>query len=295
MAEHVAGASVHLVLPVGSLHRVHNVGDVVPSAEYLLVLAGIGTSREARQFVLPLQIVFHSQHVYLVLSLLEAHIGIVVHSHLTSLTTLGGDEHDTIGTTATVDGGRGSVLQHVDALDVAGRNIGDAADGETVYYIKRCVVAGDRTTTTHADDDLGVGVALRHGDAHTSQLTLHGLNRRSHRHRHEFCVAYRRNRTRHVLALYGSVSDSHHFVKHVGIFLQLDSHLAFLGNDHFLLVTHISDFELFSFRNRDRVITVHIGHYSHRSAGNPYACANNWFTSLVSYLSANGDALRQHS
>ena len=190
MAEHVAGASVHLVLPVGSLHRVHNVGYVVPSAEYLLVLAGIGTSREARQFVLPLQIVFHSQHIYLVLCLLESHVGIVVYCHLASLTALGSNKHDTIRTTTTINSGRRSILQHVDTLDVAGRNIRDAIDRKTIYNIKRCIVACDRTSTTHADDDLCIRVALRHGDTHTCQFALHSLHRRSHRHRHEFGVAY---------------------------------------------------------------------------------------------------------
>ena len=53
----------------------------------------------------------------------ERQIAIEVDSCLTSLTTLGGDDDNTISTLSTIDGGRGSVLQDVHRFDVVGRDV----------------------------------------------------------------------------------------------------------------------------------------------------------------------------
>ena len=47
-------------------------------------------------------------------------ISVVRSLNLTNLSLLGGHQNHTVGSTGTIDGSRGGVLQHVDALDVSG-------------------------------------------------------------------------------------------------------------------------------------------------------------------------------
>ena len=76
---------------------------------------------------------------------------IVADSHLTHLTLLGGHEDHTIGSTGSVDGTRGSILQHLDTLDVAGVDVVKTTlDRHTVDDIQRVAVV-DRADTTHTD------------------------------------------------------------------------------------------------------------------------------------------------
>ena len=53
------------------------------------------------------------------------------------MTTLGSDDDNTIGTTRTIDGGRRSILQYVDAFNFRRGNIADTAHGEAINDIKR--------------------------------------------------------------------------------------------------------------------------------------------------------------
>ena len=72
----------------------------------------------------------------LVCHLLYAGIGVEVDGNFAFLTALGGDDYNTVCTAATVDSGGEGVLQHVDALDVGGRDVGDALHGESVNDVE---------------------------------------------------------------------------------------------------------------------------------------------------------------
>ena len=108
----------------------------------------------------------------------------IVQGHLTFLTLLGSNEHNTVGTTGTIDSGSRSILQYLDALDILRVDILDTTvlDNHTVYYIERSTAGTDGTLTTdgdttHCTRTLGVG------DIHTGSLTLHTLQGILYRHR----------------------------------------------------------------------------------------------------------------
>ena len=88
-------------------------------------------------------------HVGSVRRLLDLVVHVVLHLGLAvTLRTLRGNQDNTVSTAGTVDGCRSSILQHVNALNVVGRNIVDVAYLHTIHDIQRVVRLGDRTTTT---------------------------------------------------------------------------------------------------------------------------------------------------
>ena len=103
-------------------------------------------------------------------------IHVVFHGRRTFLGSLGGDQNNTISTTGSIDSGRGSILQHIDALNVVGRDIVDRRYLDTVDHIERFIALCDRTTTTNADRHGGSGTTVLRDDVHTGQLTLQGLS-----------------------------------------------------------------------------------------------------------------------
>ena len=78
------------------------------------------------------------------------------------LTALRGNEHHTVGRLRTIDGGRGSVLQHVDALDVGRIERSDVAT-DAVYNIKRRRGTGG-ADTTDVDLESLTGLSRLRGD-----------------------------------------------------------------------------------------------------------------------------------
>ena len=107
----------------------------------------------------------------------DADIAVVLGGYLAFLTLLGGDEDDAVGGTGAVDGGGGSVLEDVDALDVAGVDAVKTVVGGTALYTvddeeRRGLADGARTT----DVDLEALAWLRRRlrDADTRRNGLHG-------------------------------------------------------------------------------------------------------------------------
>ena len=95
---------------------------------------------------------------------------------VTLRTVLGGNHDNAVGTSRTVDGGSGGILQDLDALDVGGvHEVGIVAYLHTINYIKRRSIAIDGTDTTDADSSLSVRRTVLHGNLHTGSSTLEGL------------------------------------------------------------------------------------------------------------------------
>ncbi len=92
-------------------------------------------------------------HGILVEHLLEADVAVVAHLGRCALRTLhGGDDDHTVGTTATIDGRCGGILQDVQRLDVAGVDIRELShEGNTVEHDQRVVAGTQRALTTDAD------------------------------------------------------------------------------------------------------------------------------------------------
>ena len=129
----------HFVLPVGALA--------------VLIRIGIDRSLSCidKTFVHHHSILGGVEHIAVLPRILPTIREIVVDVYSALLAALGGDEDDTIGSTCTVDGARGSILQYLNALDVAGVQIVDAAlDGHTINDVERvAVVDGSDTTDTN--------------------------------------------------------------------------------------------------------------------------------------------------
>ena len=71
---------------------------------------------------------------------------------LSLLSLLGGDDNHTVGTTCTVKGRRGGILEHCHALYVAWVNVIDIATvGSAVHDNKRIKSGIQRTESTHTD------------------------------------------------------------------------------------------------------------------------------------------------
>ena len=90
-----------------------------------------------------------------------------------ALSTLGGDEDNSVGGTRTVDSGRGSVFQYGDAFDVVGVHVVHAPF-DAVYEYKRGVCI-ESAVTTHADGGTvrtGLSRTLRH--VHTCRKSREG-------------------------------------------------------------------------------------------------------------------------
>ena len=116
-------------------------------------------------------------------------------------TLLGGDHHNTVGSTRTVKRRCGRAFQDRHALDVLGVDIHHTVGrgGGTVHHTVKCRVTNDtcrvvvddtihneqrlrvavlsnRGTTTQDDLGTGTGSTRRLGDVHTSNLTREGVD-----------------------------------------------------------------------------------------------------------------------
>ena len=141
VVEGVARASVSQVLPVVTFNAFVKVHVLVVSelVGVVVYLGSIAAVVQHSVLILPLGVVVNVEHVILLGNLLPAVVGVVADLYLTGLTALGGHQDNTVGTTATVDGGRRSVLQHGDVLDVVGRNVADTVNGESIDNVQRVV------------------------------------------------------------------------------------------------------------------------------------------------------------
>ena len=123
-------------------------------------------------------------HLGYIMECREGNCTCIVQGNLAFLTSLGGYEYHTIGTTCTIDSGSRSILQYLDALDILRVDIIDTTvlDNHTVYYIERSTLGTDGALTTDSDTTHCTRT-LRVGDIHTGSLTLHTLQGILYRHR----------------------------------------------------------------------------------------------------------------
>ena len=193
------------VLPVG-------VG-VVALVERVLILFGIlAELREGGTI----------HHGILVEYLLECNVAVVAHLGGSTLRTLlGGDDNHTVGTAATVDSGGRGILQDVHRLDVGRIDVAQLAhEGNTVEHNQRVVAGRERALATNAD--LHFGTRLRTGlrHHHTGHAALQSLGGVGGCNLIQFLTANVGHRTRYGLATLRTVTNHHHLVHHMAVFLQ---------------------------------------------------------------------------
>ena len=104
----------------------------------------------------------------------DTETGVELDLRITALTFLGGDDHDTVRTAVTINGGCGSVLQDGHGLDVLRVDVGNGTIiRNAIHHDKRAVGSGHGTDTTDADriSTTTCRVAAGTGDLHTRGST----------------------------------------------------------------------------------------------------------------------------
>ena len=109
--------------------------DRLPDVEVVVV-----TIVSATQLILIVCIVVWRHSLYQLRYFLVAERSIEVHLGLALRTALGCNNDNTIGTTGTIDGCSGSILQYVDSLDFAWSDIADRTYREAVNDVERRVI-----------------------------------------------------------------------------------------------------------------------------------------------------------
>ena len=206
--ELVARASEDFVLVVRS-------GDRTPDFEVLEVAV-----RLVALLPLVVRVVIGVEHLGHLRHLLPAVGCAKVHLGLSLASALRGDNDDTVGATCAVDGGRRSILEHVDALNLRGSDVADARHREAVDDVEGGVVLREGAAATYAYLHVGVGRAFRGGDVHAGELAGQCLGDVRHRDVGEVLRLHGRDGPGEVAFLHRAVADDHDLVECLGIFLQ---------------------------------------------------------------------------
>ena len=175
---------------------------------------------------------------------------------------LGGDDHGTVGTTGTVQGGGGRAFQDVHALHVVHvHGVGVAVDG-TVHDVDRlgAFLGAVGGRTTEDDTALVEGGTAGSPELGAGDLTGQGVTHGGAVRDGEFLVAEDLGGIADGLLLTGqTLRSDDHLIEVLGIRLEGDVHnrhsvdLNGLG-----LVTHVADDEDAVSRSRERVSTLHV-------------------------------------
>ena len=221
-------------------------------------------------------------------NLLESKRTVVAHLHLTFLTSLCSNEHYTIGTAATIDSGRGSILKDVDALDVTRVQRLDTSrlEGHTIYNIERSFTSRYRTGTTNHDAS-DCTWALTCCDIHTGSLTLQSLEGIVHRLGIQFLLTHTRQSTGYVaLALY-TITYYHHLVEQLLVLFESNVELTLACYSNSLIaITYIRNYEACIFGNiLNGKITVEVGNCTRRGSLYNDTGTDDWLTSSVNHSS----------
>ena len=115
---------------------------------------------------------FGRSEIDLALHLLPAPGAVELDAGLAALAVLGGDEHHAVGTTRTVDGRRGGVLEDFNRLDVVGVDGVDVVGSHTIDHIERVGVGMDGSGATDADLRVLARLAGGRTDLDTCHLSL---------------------------------------------------------------------------------------------------------------------------
>ena len=157
-----------------------------------------------------------------------SHTGIEVYLHFTLLTFLRGNDNHTIGSTRTVDTGRGGILQHLNRLDIiAIQLMHTSLRGYTVNDVQRVVVV-QRSDTTNANGGSTRRITIGR-DVHTRHTTLHGLDGVVLVLLSQIRGTHRRDGTRQVGLALAGITCYHHFLYHQCVILHHYLHSVLCG------------------------------------------------------------------
>ena len=258
------GGTEQVVGPIVCL----DIGIVVPmiasqGTQAIILGNAIGKARAVGVTITPniAQIILGSESLCGVEYMLDLHEAGIGDRKLVLVRALGSDEDYTVGTTRTIDSGGCSVFQHVDADNLVSWDVGDGSCGEAIDDEEGLVALRDRTTTTHADGGASTRTTVLRGDHHTGKFALKSLRHVRNGVGHKFLRVNRRNRTGEVAFLDGAVTNDHHFVEFVTIFLDSDAEFTLPGHrDSLFAIADVGHFERGVFGHvRNTEVTIHVG------------------------------------
>ena len=221
----------------------------------------------------------------------DGHRACIVEAHLASLSLLGGDEHHTVGSTATIDGCGRCILQDVDALNVArvqGLNGRSRHQGHSVDHIEWRIGGTDGALTAYADAAQLAGTLVG-GDVNTGGLALQCFEGVVHGAGVQLLLANVHHRACHVAALLRAIAHHHHLVEQLAVFLHGHVQLALAVNSHGARsIAHIRDVQAGTCWDiADGVVAIQISHHTIAGALHHHAGANHGFAIGIHYLTCH--------
>ena len=178
-----------------------------------------------------------------------------------ALALAGGDHDHAVTGFSTVDGCRGTVLQHLHGLDVVRVDAGDGRGTAAVHHVQRVGRAVGRDTT-HLDARgcARTGGCREHLDA--GRLALEGLLRRGDRTVHDVFLFHLRDSAGDVGFFLHAVTHDDRLLEHFGIGEQFDveGH-RLLSHESLCLEADVGELDDGSGRNGNGIVTVQVcGH-----------------------------------
>ena len=175
--------------------------------------------------------------------------------------TLGGNNHDTIRTTRTINGGRRSILQNLHALNVFG--IDTFQTGFThhaIHDIKRFIALVDGVGTTNTNLDRATRNTVTYY-IYTGNTTLQGIAHLGNRLCLESLAIHHGYRTRHIGLAYRTITDDHYFVQRLCVFFQHNIQRTSVPCHVLVLITYIRNLnDIARFHTVQCKLSVHIGY-----------------------------------
>ena len=288
IAEHagVVGAAIVVAHQTAVLHGVHRdvaVGILIIAHHHAFARVTFIYLGHGRTVLVAVH------HVGELLLGAQRHATRIAHLRGTALAAfLGGDDDDTVRTTATVDGGGRCVLQHVERLNILGvdhrKGVGKALYAVVVHRHavdddQRVVGGIQRRASTNADGSAATRGTAAAGDADTGNLTLHHVLGVDHEALVLRVGLQGRHRSGQVALLHSAVTDDHHVLQHRLVVLECNCQSG--GGLHRLrLIADVAHGDVGTLVGFQHEVTVEVGDggrlcagHAHRSSDNGFACS----------------------
>ena len=148
-------------------------------------------------------------------SAIERVVEVEAHRCSASLTTLGGDDDDTIGTTGTIDSGRRCILQYLHRLNVGWVDVEGRTVCHTIHENQRIIGSQHRTGTTKIDAHSRTRLTTALLQVHARNLCLHRLHRIRRSYILQVIRLDRSHGTREVAFLNDTIADDNQLIQRV--------------------------------------------------------------------------------
>ena len=234
----------------------------------------------------------------------QAHAGVHAHDRGLGGALLGGDDDHTVRSTGTVDGGGGSILQHVDGLDVGGVDRVDRTVGQhTIDNEERLVHAlctgghagtgrdGVLTTDRHRSGVVTGGARSRSviQTCHLAGQGGEGVRVRQRSHVGVVAIVHAGDGTGNVALAGGTITNHDYIIEEQVVLGKLDVNRLLAGDSDFLAgVADAGEDQGGIVRHIECIDTIQIGHRAGRRTLDEHIDTDERFARSVRNLTGNG-------